>query len=109
MKKFDAIILELPEINLNEKKTRFGLNCPYGENGFGGCNDMREVVGHGDRHIDSPMFIQRTGEWVDRPVFNKGIGTLVQDKMHNEGCGGRVNPALRHKCWESYRNDDYRD
>ncbi|WP_136468019.1 hypothetical protein [Flagellimonas onchidii] len=49
MKKvFDEIILDLPEINLNEKKTRYG-NCPYGDDGFGGCNDMREVVVVGSR------------------------------------------------------------
>lgn len=129
-KNFDEIILGLPEINLNEKRARYG-NCPYGDDGFGGCNDMREVVVVGNRNNndgggiafptggpggpgDGPEYRERTGDWVDQPCA--GCSELEQPRptwtpvgralipTHRAGCGGAERKELRHKVWQKYDN-----
>ena len=110
-KDFDEIILDLPEINLNEKRTRYG-DCAYGIDPWGNCFGSPQVTvtgtGGGPRWlwVDRPRDDGRGGSdaqvwpsgggggyWVDqpcvacsdleanRPVTQRGLGTYLRDRF----------------------------
>ncbi len=120
MKNFDEIILELPEINLNEEKTRFG-NCPYGTDAWGNCYDQPDIIidgngsggndtgggipifpnyggdnGFDDRPDSGPTVSQTTGQWVDKPCL--GCAELNQPRPTFTPLGRALLPLHNEGC-----------